>query len=194
VIKVDLSVKRDINRGDLCQLMRQLDMIYLRNGEGVFTRSFLMGIAGLPGMVFFLLVTPALAEQRQLPEDYCHWQSDAFAIERPLCGLHGDPGRGRVLAADSDAGNCLACHRMPIPEEGFQGTIGPPLNGVGARYSEAQLRLRIVDEQQVNPLTIMPGFYRDPRKAHRVADGFWGKTLLDAQQVEDIVAYLVTLK
>ena len=83
---------------------------------------------------------------------------------------------------------------MPIPEEPFHGTIGPPLQGVGARYSAAQIRLRIVDEQQVNPFTIMPGFYRDPLEANRVADVYWGKTFLSAQQVEDLVAYLVTLK
>ena len=127
-------------------------------------------------------------------EDYCDWQATGFAIEQPLCGLSGDVARGRELAADSHGGNCLACHRMPIPEESFHGTIGPPLDGVGSRYTEAQLRLRVVDEQQVNPFTIMPGFYRDPAQANRVADGFWGKTFLSAQQVEDIVAYLVTLK
>jgi len=136
----------------------------------------------------------ALAGQPPLPEDYCRWQAEAFAIERPLCDLAGDAERGRLIAADSHGGNCLACHQMPIPEESFHGTIGPSLNGVGARYTEGQLRLRIVDEQQVNPFTIMPGFYRDPREANRVADGFWGKTFLTAQQVEDIVAYLVTLK
>jgi sulfur-oxidizing protein SoxX len=125
---------------------------------------------------------------------YCRWEAQAFAIEAPLCGLKGDPVRGRVLAADSHAGNCLACHQMPIPEEAFHGTVGPPLDGVGSRYSEAQIRLRIVDEQQIIPMTIMPGFYRDPTLANRVADAFWGKTFLSAQQVEDLVAYLVSLK
>lgn len=125
---------------------------------------------------------------------YCSWEVKDFAIESPLCGLTGDPGRGRALAADSHAGNCLACHQMPIPEEMFHGTVGPPLDAVGARYTAAQIRLRIVDEQQVNPMTIMPGFYRDPTLANRVADEFWGKTFLTAQQVEDLVAYLVSLK
>lgn len=125
---------------------------------------------------------------------YCAWEAEQFAIAAPLCGLGGDAARGRQLAADSHRGNCLACHRMPIPEESFHGTIGPPLDGVGSRYTAAQLRMRVVDEQQVNPFTIMPGFYRDPRFANRVADEFWGKTFLTAQQVEDIVAYLVTLK
>lgn len=129
-----------------------------------------------------------------LPKDYCHWEMRELAIAEPLCGLSGDPERGRAIAADSHGGNCLACHVLPIPEEPFHGTIGPPLDGVGARYTEAQLRARVVDEQQINPFTIMPGFYRDPREANRVADEFWGKTFLSAQQVEDVVAYLQTLK
>ncbi len=125
---------------------------------------------------------------------YCAWQAENYAIAAPLCGLIGDAQRGRVLAADSHGGNCLACHEMPIPEEPFHGNVGPPLDAVGARYSAAQIRLRIVDEQQLNPITIMPGFYRDPALANRIADDFWGKTFLSAQQVEDLVAYLVTLK
>jgi sulfur-oxidizing protein SoxX len=68
------------------------------------------------------------------------------------------------------------------------------LQAIGARYTAAQIRLRIVDEQQVNPMTIMPGFYRDPKLGNRVANDYWGKTFLTAQQVEDLVAYLVTLK
>jgi sulfur-oxidizing protein SoxX len=146
-------------------------------------------------VVLLLVAGRAPGEQRPaLAEDYCHWQAHDFAIEQPLCGLKGDPERGRRIAADSHGGNCLACHRMPIDEEPFHGTIGPPLHQVGARYSEAQLRLRMVDEQQINPFSIMPGFYRDPREANRVADDYWGKTFLSAQQVEDVVAYLVTLK
>jgi sulfur-oxidizing protein SoxX len=127
-------------------------------------------------------------------EGYCRWEAENLAIAEPLCGLDGDAARGRALAADSHGGNCLACHRMPVPEEPSHGTIGPPLDGVGARYTAGQIRLRIVDEQQVNPWTIMPGFYRDPAEANRVAGEFWGKTFLSAQQVEDLVAYLVTLK
>jgi len=142
-----------------------------------------------------LPLRPALAgDMPPLAADYCRWKAENFAIQEPLCGLKGDPQRGRALAADSHGGNCLACHRLPIPEEAFHGTVGPPLDGVGARYSEAQLRMRIVDEQQINPFTIMPGFYRDPRLANRVAADYWGKTFLSAQQVEDILAYLVTLK
>ena len=130
----------------------------------------------------------------KLTQEYCEWESAQFAIEKPLCGLQGDAQRGRAIAIDSHGGNCLACHKMPIDEEPFHGTIGPPLHAVGARYTEGQIRMRIVDEQQVNPFTIMPGFYRDPRKANRVSAEFWGKTFLTAQQVEDLVAYLVSLK
>ncbi|MCB1725266.1 MAG: sulfur oxidation c-type cytochrome SoxX [Gammaproteobacteria bacterium] len=127
-------------------------------------------------------------------DGYCAWEVQDFAIDQPLCGLRGDPARGRALAADSHGGNCLACHQMPIDEEAFHGTVGPPLHGIGARYSEGQIRLRIVDEQQINPMTIMPGFYSDPAKANRMAGEYWGKTFLTAQQVEDLVTYLVSLK
>ena len=130
----------------------------------------------------------------RLPDDYCNWELRDYAIEQALCGLSGDAVRGRALAADSHTGNCLACHRMPIPEEPFHGTVGPPLHGIGQRYTVAQIRAHVVDQRQFNPMSIMPGFYRDPRKANRVGPAFWGKTFLTAQQVEDIVAYLVTLK
>ena len=117
-----------------------------------------------------------------------------FEIREPLCGLQGDSRRGREVVADAHLGNCLACHQLPIPEEDFHGTLGPPLQNVAARYTESQLRMRIVDAQHTNPATIMPGFYADPRRANRVMDDYWGKTFLGAQQVEDVVAYLKTLK
>ncbi len=146
-------------------------------------------------LLLFACCIPAWAEDiRTLPADYCHWTSVQFEIREPLCGLQGDAGRGREIAADAHLGNCLACHQLPIPEEDFHGTLGPPLHNVAARYTESQLRMRIVDEQQINPATIMPGFYADPRRANRVMDEYWGKTFLGAQQVEDVVAYLKTLK
>ncbi len=147
-------------------------------------------------IVSVLVAGRALAQEAlpPLPEDYCRWEREGLAIPQPLCGLQGDPERGRALALDPHGGNCIACHQVPAPEVPFQGTIGPPLSGVGSRYDVGELRLRVVDEQQVNPATIMPGFYRDPRLANRVADDYWGKTFLTAQQVEDIVAWLVTLK
>ena len=129
-----------------------------------------------------------------LPADYCHWKMHNLAIEKPLCGLVGESTRGRKLAADTQVGNCLTCHQLPIPEEPLHGTVGPPLFSLASRKTEGQIRAHVVDQRQLNPGTIMPGFYRDPRLSNRVADEYWGKTFLNAQQVEDIVAYLASLK
>ncbi len=126
-------------------------------------------------------------------ERYCDWEMKNHSIDTALCGLKGNAENGRKLAIDRKKGNCLACHVMPIPEHDFHGTIAPPLNGVGARYNEGQLRARIVDIKQINPMSLMPSFYKHPDKLHRVAKKFQGKTVLSAQEVEDIVAYLKTL-
>ena len=128
------------------------------------------------------------------PEDYCSWEVENYAIDEPLCGLRGDPGRGKAIATDGHRGNCLACHVLPVDGIEAYGTIGPPLQGIASRLSEAQIRLRVVDTRNVNPMSIMPGFYRDPRLIHRPAKAYIGKTFLSAQQVEDVIAYLVTLK
>jgi len=146
-------------------------------------------------LVAVLMPWPLLAgEQLPLPAEYCNWEVQDFSIKQPLCDLRGDPEQGRRIVADSHGGNCLACHRLPIPEEPLHGTVGPPLDGLAGRMSTGQMRLHVVDQRQFNPLTIMPGFYRDPRLANRVADAFFGKTFLSAQQVEDVVAYLETLQ
>lgn len=126
--------------------------------------------------------------------EYVAWTADGDAIAAPLGGLRGDPVRGRALAIRPDKGTCLTCHALPIPEEAFHGTLGPPLDGIGARLNAGQLRLRIADEQRLNPLTIMPGFHRDPATLNQVAWDYAGRTMLSAQEVEDIVAYLLTLK
>jgi L-cysteine S-thiosulfotransferase len=115
------------------------------------------------------------------------------AIPTPLAGAQGDPARGRAIVASRQLGLCLLCHSAPIPEERFQGSIGPDLNGIAARLSEAQIRQRIVDPGKLNPATIMPAYYRSDNLT-RVAPSFQGKSILSAQQIEDVVAYLVTLK
>lgn len=127
-------------------------------------------------------------------EPYVQWEMKNYAVDGSLAGLKGDPRRGRKIAIARGKGNCLACHRLPIPEEEFHGTVGPPLYDIGARLTEGQIRLRIIDEKQVNPMTIMPGFYRDPRHFYRVLDEYEGKTILTPQEVEDVVAYLRTLR
>ena len=145
---------------------------------------------------FFMLVVLALflSAVTGAEQTYVSWKLDHFSVSEPLGGLKGDPVRGRAVAADQKGGNCLACHRLPIPEEPFHGEIGPALQGVGSRLSEAEIRLRVINERMVNPDTIMPAFYLDPKEVNRPADDYWGKTILTAQQVEDVVAYLVTLK
>lgn len=129
-----------------------------------------------------------------LPEDYCKWEVENYAIEQPLCGLQGDVQRGKSIASDGHRGNCLACHQLPIPGIEAYGTIGPPLQGIASRMTEAQIRLRVVDTRNINPMSIMPGFYRDPRLINRPGKRYRGMTFLTAQQVEDVIAYLVTLK
>lgn len=115
------------------------------------------------------------------------------AIAASLTGKAGDPANGKKIATNRKKGNCLACHSMPIPEQAFHGNIGPDLKGVADRYSEGELRLRVVDSKTVNSDTIMPAFYRDTGFI-RVMKKFEGKTVLSAQEVEDVVAYLMTLK
>jgi sulfur-oxidizing protein SoxX len=110
-----------------------------------------------------------------------------------MSGAKGDPARGRAIVVNRQAGLCLLCHSGPFPEERFQGSIGPDLNGIGARLSEGQIRLRIVDPGRFNPSTIMPAYYRT-ENLNRVAPSFQGKPILSAQQIEDVVAFLATLK
>jgi len=105
----------------------------------------------------------------------------------------GNPERGRQIVANRQVGLCLLCHTAPIPEERFQGDLAPDLRGVGSRLSEAQIRARIVDPSKANPSTIMPAYYRTDGLT-RVAPRFQGKTIFTAEQIDDVVAYLVTLK
>ena len=115
-------------------------------------------------------------------------------IATPLAGaIAGDAARGRALVANRQASLCLLCHTGPIPEERFQGDLAPDLQGAGRRWNDAQLRLRIVDASHFNPMTIMPAYYKTDG-LNRVAPEFQGKTILTAQQIEDVVAWLLTLK
>lgn len=145
----------------------------------------------LVGTFLSALLLP-LFSAATLAGEMVKYQVEGFGIQKSLTGKPGDPANGKKVAINRKLGNCLACHKMPV-DEPFQGNVGPSLMGVAGRYSEAQLRLRIVDPKVFNPMTIMPGFYKDDG-LHRVMKKFQGKTMLTAQQVEDVVAYLTTLK
>jgi len=114
-------------------------------------------------------------------------------IDAPLTDVPGDAARGRTIVVNRQLGLCLLCHSGPFPEERFQGNMAPDLGGVGARWSEGQLRLRLVDGRRVNPQTLMPS-YRRTDGLQRVGAAWQGKAVLSAQQVEDVVAFLRTLR
>lgn len=115
------------------------------------------------------------------------------AIPAPLSGSHGDAARGRAIVVDRRLGACLLCHTGPFPEEKFQGTLAPDLSGAGARWSESQLRLRLADATRLNPATIMPPYYRVDGLT-RVGSAWRGKPILTAEQIEDVVALLASLR
>jgi sulfur-oxidizing protein SoxX len=117
----------------------------------------------------------------------------AEGLPEPLTATPGDASRGRAIIADRSRGLCLLCHSGPFPEERFQGSLAPSLAGVGARLSAAELRLRLVDSRRVNPDSIMPAYHR-AEGLHRVAPALRGRTLLQAQEVEDVLAFLLTLR
>ncbi|MBK9132875.1 MAG: sulfur oxidation c-type cytochrome SoxX [Betaproteobacteria bacterium] len=105
----------------------------------------------------------------------------------------GDAARGRALVANRQVGLCLLCHQAPIAEARQQGNLAGDLAGAGRRWSEAQLRLRLVDPKRLDPATPMPAYHRTEGLS-RVGARWAGRPVFEAQQVEDVVAWLVTLK
>jgi len=116
-----------------------------------------------------------------------------FAIPEPLTDNPPDPFRGWQIVRDAGNASCLICHPMPIPEEPNHGNIAPDLTGVGERYTEGELRLRLVDPKALNPNTIMPSYFQ-LEGLNRVEEEYVGQTIYSAQDVEDVVAYLMTLR
>lgn len=134
----------------------------------------------------------ALAACAALPDTYVKYRVQKDAIVRPLTAAPGDPVRGREVVVGRD-GNCLLCHAIPETGERFMGNVAPPLSRVAGRLTAGQLRLRIVDPTIVNRDAVMPAYYR-VHALDAVARDYRGRTLLTAQQVEDVVAYLSTLQ
>ena len=114
-------------------------------------------------------------------------------VPEPLASAPGDAGRGRALLLAREAANCILCHALSDPAIRFSGNLGPPLDGVGRKLSLAQLRLRVADDLRLNAVTIMPSYYRVDG-LDRVAAAYRGQPILTGQEIEDIIAYLATLK
>jgi sulfur-oxidizing protein SoxX len=151
---------------------------------------------GVRGLGRFGLRTTALAVAilaSSARAELVAYKISGDAIPASLTGGQGDAARGRAIVANHNTGLCLLCHSGPFPEDKFQGTMAPDLAGAGARWSEGQLRLRIVDASKFNPQTIMPPFYRIDHLV-RVPPAYRGKPVLTAVEVEDVIAYLMTLK
>jgi L-cysteine S-thiosulfotransferase len=135
-----------------------------------------------------LLALPGFAAAEELRS----YAVTGDAIPMSLTGVPGDAARGRALAI-ARSSTCILCHSGPFPEEKFQGDLAPSFVGAGSRWSEGQLRLRLVDASSLNAATIMPSYYRVDG-LHRVGTAWRGKPILSAEQIEDIVVYLASLR
>ena len=93
---------------------------------------------------------------------------------------------------DANSATCLICHAMPLPNEPDPGNLGPPLEGVGSRYSAGELRLRLIDPKIVNPDTVMPSYYKR-EGLHGVAPEYRNQPIYSAEDMEDVIAFLLTL-
>jgi L-cysteine S-thiosulfotransferase len=154
--------------------------------DGGRSRLFSARIGGwLIAVAFLAASTGAKAELRA-------FSILGDGIPASLTGQPGDPGRGRAIIVNRQVGLCLLCHTGPFPEERFQGSLAPDLRGAGSRWSEAQLRLRLVDSSRLNRDTIMPSYYRIDHLT-RVGRAWQDKPVLSAEEIEDVISFLTTL-
>ena len=160
----------------------------MRNPGSARSRPKRSADAVVAGLAALLTLTGAVS-----PGELRPYTIVGDAIPASLTGAVGDPVRGRAIVLDRRLGACLLCHTGPFAEEKFQGTLAPDLSGAGAHWSEGQLRLRIVDPTRLNPDTIMPAYYR-VEGLTRVGHAWRGKPILTAEQIEDVVAFLMTLR
>ncbi len=143
---------------------------------------------GLLALMFFAANCASASAQEALVS----YEVIADAIPNSLTGKPGDPVNGRALVVKRET-TCLLCHAGPFPDQRFQGNLSPDLTGTASRWTEGELRLRMVDATRLNEATIMPPFYRI-EGLNRVARNLRGKPILSAAEVEDVVAFLMTLK
>ncbi len=149
----------------------------------------ILAVGALGVVLGLALSTNAIAAEKKMVK----FTIKDGAIAKSLTGKPGNAAKGRKLAINRKKGNCLACHVMPIPEQPYHGNVGPPLKGVASRLSAGEVRLRLVNPKMLNPNTMMPAFYRKDGFT-RVMKKFKGKTMLSASDIEDLVAYTMTLK
>jgi len=148
------------------------------------------------GVALALMAQGATAEVKKVQEKGLKPYEivDGHTIPKPLTDKPGDPKRGAKLVVARKKGNCLACHKIQqLNEFPFHGNVGPELTDVASNLSEGEMRLRLVNPKVVNPETIMPAFYRT-EGLHRVMKKFQGKPVLTEQEIEDVIAFLKTLK
>jgi sulfur-oxidizing protein SoxX len=145
------------------------------------------------GCLALMLVLALAAPPAQAGEGLVPTTVVGDAIPESLTGAAGDAARGRAIVVDRTRGLCLLCHAGPFPEERFQGNLAPDLAGVGGRLSSGQLRLRLVDGRALNPDTAMPSYY-SLTGLTRVGRVWRGRPILSPAEIEDIVAFLATLR
>jgi len=165
--------------------------------EKMARKTIARGMALLAGgAALALLAQGAAAEVKKVHEKGLKPYEivDGVSIPKPLTDRPGDPARGARLMVTRKKGNCLACHKVQqLGDYPFHGNIGPELSDVASNLTEGEMRLRLVNPKVINPDTIMPAFYRT-EGLHRVMKKFQGKPVLTEQEIEDIIAYLKTLK
>lgn len=141
---------------------------------------------------FSVVVGTANAQPKSASTALVPFEIEGDALPAALGGHQGDATRGKAIVLDRRTGNCLICHEFPIDGEAFQGELGPQMRGVGSRLTAGQMRLRLIDQSRINPETIMPPYYRVDALTN-VAAEYRGEPALTAQEIEDVVAYLLSL-
>ena len=141
---------------------------------------------------FFFIINLFLGICRAETNKFFEIDKKNFIAVKIKKDLQGNIERGKKIFISRKV-NCLSCHEVPTIEEKFQGNFGPPLGGVGSRYNKEELRLRVIDSKSINPDSIMPSYFKKI-KFERTPPEFLNKTILSAQEVEDLVEYLYSLK
>ena len=145
-----------------------------------------------------IVVASGASAQEVAPQEVSY--GEYGAVEASLSGQPGDAAAGIVVATTRGKGNCVACHQVSALDAPFQGEVGPMLDGAGSRWSEAELRGIVANAKMTFPESVMPSFYKSTGFI-RPGDAYTGKAgqeplapLLTAQEIEDVVAFLMTLK